>query len=273
MPDVSVIVPNYNHAPFLEQRIESIYGQTFKDFDLTVLDDHSSDGSMLVLKSLQRKYGFTLIKGEYNSGIPFKQWNKGVGATSGEYIWIAESDDYAHCLFLETMIAVLKKHKNIGFAYCESWVIDSSSVIIGTSAEYLSRNFGSLSSDDFIDSGLRILNKYLMIGNIVPNASSVLLRRSIYEKAGGAPENYHLSGDWLLWAKMLSFADVAFIKYPYNFFRSHIANVRSSVKPDEETLEYDRVRHAISSLQDNLLKPKRNCRLKDLPVMSKRRNT
>ena len=60
MPKVSVIVPNYNHAPYLKQRIESILNQTFQDFELILLDDYSSDNSREVISDYSSHSKVTL---------------------------------------------------------------------------------------------------------------------------------------------------------------------------------------------------------------------
>ena len=79
-PKVSIIVPNYNHARFLTQRLESIFNQTYQDFEVILLDDGSTDNSVEILE----KYGkndkvSALIFNIENSGSTFKQWVKGIG--------------------------------------------------------------------------------------------------------------------------------------------------------------------------------------------------
>lgn len=79
MPTVSVIVPNYCHAPYLEQRIESILQQTFQDFELILLDDCSTDGSREILERYRNHPKVSgIFYNERNSGSPFKQWKKGL---------------------------------------------------------------------------------------------------------------------------------------------------------------------------------------------------
>ena len=74
MPNVSVIVPNYNHEQYLQQRIESIVNQTYQDFELILLDDFSTDNSRDIL-NLYRNHPKVskIVFNEKNSGSPFKQ--------------------------------------------------------------------------------------------------------------------------------------------------------------------------------------------------------
>ena len=103
MPTVSVIVPNYNHARFLPQRIESILRQTYQDFELILLDDCSTDDSRAVLSQYASEPRVRIQFNEVNSGSTFRQWNKGVRLARGKYVWIAESDDYADERLLERL--------------------------------------------------------------------------------------------------------------------------------------------------------------------------
>ena len=102
-PKVSIILPNFNHQLFLKERLDSIFNQTFQDFEVIVLDDASTDGSMIILNEYKNHPKvFQFIINKKNSGSPFKQWKKGMQLARGEYIWIAETDDYADENFLET---------------------------------------------------------------------------------------------------------------------------------------------------------------------------
>ena len=107
-PAVSVIVPNYNHAPFLRRRLDSIFNQTYQDFEVIILDDCSSDNSKEIIEQYRNRPQIThIVYNEVNSGSPFKQWAKGFDLAKGEYIWIAESDDWAELNFLEETVQIM----------------------------------------------------------------------------------------------------------------------------------------------------------------------
>ena len=111
---VSVIVPSYNHAQYLEARIESILNQEFEDFEVILLDDLSPDHSAEILERYRNhpKVSHCIIN-EKNSGSTFFQWNKGIQLAKGELIWIAESDDIAAPKFLEELVQSFEKNKNL----------------------------------------------------------------------------------------------------------------------------------------------------------------
>lgn len=77
-PYVSVIIPNYNHAEYLDRRLRSVYNQTYDCFEVILLDDCSVDGSLRIIKQYQNSPHLrTIIVNERNTGSPFLQWEKG----------------------------------------------------------------------------------------------------------------------------------------------------------------------------------------------------
>mgnify|MGYP001131519261 CR=1 FL=1 len=128
MPTVSVIVPNYCHAPYLEQRIESILQQTFQDFELILLDDCSTDGSREILERYRNHPKVSgIFYNERNSGSPFKQWKKGLSKATGDYVWIAESDDFSSPCFLERCVRILDTRPDCSIVFTSSYIVDSHS--------------------------------------------------------------------------------------------------------------------------------------------------
>lgn len=229
MSRVSVIVPNYNHARFLGARIRSILGQTFQDFDVMVLDDASTDGSRAVIEhhALQDRR----IRTSYNArngGSPFQQWNRGVALTRGEYVWIAESDDWAEPELLGALVEKLDRHPGVGLAYAESWIVDDAGNRLHTGREWTDPFDMSHWRQDYVNSGREEAAQYLARQCTIPNASAVLVRRSAYEMAGGADPRMRCCGDWKFWAAMLRHVDVAYVARPLNNFRFFGAGASSS---------------------------------------------
>src|ERR1700692_712779 len=137
-PKVSVIVPNYNHAGFLRQRLDSIFGQTFQDFEVILMDDCSADASRSIISEYANNSRVRTEFNVENSGSTFKQWNKGVRLARGEYVWIAESDDYADELLLDELVSRLDSNPKTVFAYCRSGCVSEDGQIGGFLDGYLS---------------------------------------------------------------------------------------------------------------------------------------
>jgi glycosyltransferase involved in cell wall biosynthesis len=240
MPKVSVVVPNYNHALYLNKRLNSIISQTWQDFEIIILDDKSLDNSVEIIKAFDYgNHGHKIILNDKNSGSPFIQWNKGIAEARGEYIWIAESDDKADSAFLETLVNMLDTNPDTGIAFCQSVEIDKDDKELG-----MFRFYDAIFERSFTMNGLTFVKEYMSHTNNVPNASAVLFRKSLFDKIDDSFKNFRYSGDWMIWIKMLILTNVSFIKKPLNYYRQHTNNVRSSlnylklVKENNTILEF-----------------------------------
>ena len=239
MPKVSVIVPNYNHARYLRQRMDTVLGQTYRDFEVILLDDCSTDESREIIAeyaSSEKTHPFKPRLGhpeirvelnQVNSGSTFKQWNKGIRLARGEYVWVAESDDYADARLLEGLAAVLDGDPQVSFAYCRSWRVVHDDQPEGYADWYLAELDARHWTEDFVADGREECARYFVGNNAVPNASSVVFRKSVYERVGGADESLRACGDWKLWVLMALQGKIAYLAEPLNYYREHDATVRS----------------------------------------------
>ncbi len=225
MPTVSIIIPNYNHARFLDKRIQSVLGQAYQNFEVLFLDDCSTDDSLVVFSKYADDPRVRLIQNTMNSGSPFKQWNKGVREAQGEYIWLAESDDYADPHLLEVLVAELEQHSNVGLAYCQSMAVDADEVPLYSMEDRTAHLNTTRWKNNFINAGRDECRDYLIVQNTIPNASAVVFRKKLYDLVKGADESYRTCADWVLWAEMLFHSDVAFVAQTLNFFRQNPASV------------------------------------------------
>lgn len=230
-PIVSVVIPNYNHAKYLKKRIDSVLNQTFQDFELIILDDCSQDTSRDLIRSYVNKdKRIRAFFNENNSGSPFKQWNKGVSLARAEYIWIAESDDYADKNFLSTLLTHITSSEKVGLVYCQSHMIDENDNIMGNMKNWTDDLDKNRWAKDFKSSGINECKIYLSRKCTIPNASAVLFRKKYYLGSGMADENYKMCGDWLLWIKILSLSDIYFVSQSLNYFRFHGNTTRKYTK-------------------------------------------
>lgn len=227
-PSVSIIVPNYNHARFLPQRLDSILTQTFADFELIILDDASSDNSCEIIAGYLTDPRVRFHPNTKNSGSPFPQWNRGVSLARGEFVWIAESDDFAETDFLAALVPILREQPKLGFVYCQSRLVDEHGKGSNTFENWTADLDSQRWKSSFVNDGRHECANFLIWKNTVPNASAVLLRRAAFLQAGGAAEEMRLCGDWMAWVRMLLISDVAFVPSCLNHFRKHGAAVRET---------------------------------------------
>ncbi len=112
----------------------SILNQNYKIHELIILDDASKDNSLFYIKQIEQKIsGFVNVKvvvNDINSGNAFSQWQKGINLATGDYVWVAEADDYAKKNFLNEVVSPLKKkNNNIVISYADTGFIDSNGYI------------------------------------------------------------------------------------------------------------------------------------------------
>ena len=228
VPKVTVVIPNYNHARHLSQRIESVLHQTLTDLDVLILDDCSTDDSCAIINQYaQQDARIRTIYNDENSGSTFKQWNLGFAHATGEYLWIAESDDYADMHFLETLVARLDADSTVGIAYCGSWNVDDAGQVTDDHKDFYYELDDNLWRHDFTMDGSELVRHFMSYRCIIPNASAAVLRRTVATQTGRANEQMRLVGDWLFWAKLLHSSRVTFVAEQLNYFRQHGNNVRS----------------------------------------------
>ena len=114
MVKVSVIIPTYNTAKWLEQSIDSVLCQTFTDYELILVDDGSTDDTSSIVKNFDDKRIRYFYKA--NGGLAGAR-NMGLGKAKGEYIAFLDSDDLWPESYLEVMVSVLDEASDYGLAY------------------------------------------------------------------------------------------------------------------------------------------------------------
>ena len=229
MPKVSVILPNYNHAKFLDERLISILQQSFQDFELIILDDSSTDNSLEVLNNYFFDTRIRFYPNDKNSGNTFMQWSKGIALAKGEYIWIAESDDVAHKDFLAKTVEVLDKSPNTVLVFTRSELIDENGNGLGI-FKHSQKELNKLCQEGFYLDGTQAIRAYFLRSNIIPNASSVLLRKSALPQLGKELFSFKLAGDWFFYTQLAVKGEIGFLSDRLNFFRVHSATVRNSTQ-------------------------------------------
>ncbi len=227
LPRVSVIVPNYNHERFLAQRLDSIYGQTYRNIEVLLLDDCSTDGSRVVMDRYAEAHPDVTrrIYNEERSGSPFRQWARGLEAATGDLVWIAESDDYCDPDLLERLVACF----------------DDEAVLLATARCVFVQEDGTPFNETYLGKYVADLpcgNKWtspyretahnevrtaLGIKNTIPNASGVVFRRPesmpLLQDEGW--RSMRVAGDWVFYLHLLRGGRIAHDSRTSNYFRRY----------------------------------------------------
>ncbi|WP_133500602.1 glycoside hydrolase family 99-like domain-containing protein [Cognatilysobacter terrigena] len=231
LPRVSVVVPNYNYAHYLPERISTIDAQTVPLFEIIVLDDASTDDSLSVLRALRRKTRnpLRIVDSRTNSGSVFKQWHEGVARARGDLVWIAEADDSAEADFLATVTAAFAD-ASVVMSYCQSTQIDARGAELAPNYLDYVAEFGRerwvhpfvASLDDELANGLAVKNT-------IPNVSAVVFRlsalRAVLQAHIADIAAFRIAGDWLLYLRMLERGSLAFTPSSLNRHRRHGGSV------------------------------------------------
>lgn len=213
---VSVIIPNYNHAPYLTERMESVLGQTYQDFEIIILDDCSTDNSREVIERYRgNSHVSQIVYNEQNSGGVFKQWKKGISLAKGELIWIAESDDKSDPQFLETLVRCFTNHGDLALAFCKSILFDGKGKTWTMDTEGLEE--GKYDSRTFI-------SRFMSRSCVMLNASSCLFSKRAFDKIDDIYTTFRASGDYMFWTLISEQGSIAVIDKRLNHYRKHDTN-------------------------------------------------
>jgi glycosyltransferase involved in cell wall biosynthesis len=220
-PTVSVIIPNYNHAHYLDERLGSIFEQRLTPNEIIFLDDASSDDSLTIAEAWQTKFSvpFIIMRNEINSGSPFKQWAKGFSRATSDLVWIAESDDSCRPEFLERLVASFAD-PDVAVAYSDSKVIGAAGQILSQTYRFYTDTLdASKWLSGYVEVGPREITTALSVKNTIPNVSAVLFRRSALLTVEESIQGFRYCGDWWTYVECLRQGKIAFCPEALNNHR------------------------------------------------------
>lgn len=251
LPKVSVVVPNYNYAHYLADRLGSVAAQDVPLYEIIVLDDASSDDSLAVLQGLRGglRPEPLVVPAEANSGSVFRQWLKGVERARGEYVWIAEADDLAKPELLSHLLRLMHGNSDVVMAYSQSEQIDEFGQTMAP--DYLAYT-DSLDEQrwrrSYVSDGADEVNAGMAVKNTVPNVSAVLFRKQalleVMREHIDEIVGYRIAGDWLIYLALLRKGKVAFEARACNQHRRHASSVTLGSAARQHFDEVARVQEA-----------------------------
>ena len=200
-PAVSVVLPAFNAEKFVGEAIKSILAQTFTDFELIVIDDGSTDGTLEILRSFDDER-VRVISNPENLGI-VKTCNIGIAESRGDYIARQDADDISLSTRLEKQVAYLETHPEVA--------------LLGTARKTMQRN-GEVKAHK-----LRLQNptfEDLLKRNCFVHGS-VVIRKAVVEAAGDYDELFRFAGDYELWLRIAKQYATANLPEPLYILRRH----------------------------------------------------
>ncbi len=195
-PLVSIIIRTCNRPLVLEECLQSIRNQTYKNIEVCIAEDGKNCSENFIKENfpdLRIKYASTNEKkGRSNAG------NLALSMAEGEYLNFLDDDDMFYCDHIETMVNAALDHPEEKLFYAKCFE---------TPIEIKSKDPYVYEVKDYVNVKRPVYTKSnLVMGNIFP-IQSVLFKREVYEKMGGFDTKYEYLEDWDLWLKYSDFAD------------------------------------------------------------------
>ncbi|CAN5905267.1 hypothetical protein BH11BAC7_BH11BAC7_28420 [soil metagenome] len=188
---VSVIIPVYNAAEFVKDSVDSILAQTYRDFEIVIINDGSTDNSLAVIECIQDVR--IKIFSQPNAGIA-AALNKGIALSKGRYIARQDADDISLPLRFEKQVKFLEEHTDYG--------------LIGAYAEIIDRS-GKVTDRFLKHATTNMKLQYDLLWNTPFVHPSLMIRKECFEKAGGFYTGKDLFEDYDMWSKIALYYKIA----------------------------------------------------------------
>lgn len=224
----SIIIPLYNKAPYIRKALESVFAQTYTDFELIIVDDGSTDDSACIVQQFIDER--LKVKGEETSGAVTSTYNlspityklsvrlitqsnagvsaarnSGVATSSGDYITFLDADDWWEPTYLEKMAKLIEDYPDAGL-YASNY--------------YYHKDGQNIIKVDIPTGYFNYPKEYFKNFAMPVTSISVIIPRNIYDEMGGFPLGIKLGEDFLLWAKIALHYKVAFWNEPLAYYNN-----------------------------------------------------
>lgn len=236
-PLVSIVMNCRNCGTYLHEALDSVYRQTFKDFEIIFWDNQSTDDSSKIAQS----YGEPLKYfrgGEYLSLGAAR--NKAIEKTTGKYIAFLDCDDIWLPEKLEKQVALLESNKALGLVYTDCYLIDSTGKPSEKTFFHHSPPFRDMAFNQLYQS------------NPIALLTAVITREAL-NKAGVFNQKYEIGEEYDLWLRIAQYYTIDFIEQPLGKYRVHSQSTTS--------------RHGLLNYKEDL--QIRGCWLKKNPALKK----
>ncbi len=240
-PKVSVLIPTYNYAHYLDETIQSVLDQTFTDFELIIVDNCSTDNTDEVVKKYLTDIRVSFHKNETNVGL-VGNWNKCLDYAKGEYIKFLCADDKFHPQLLEKFVAIMEQYPGVSIISCYNEIFGE-------------RNFSRISPFKGLVSSVLMQEDLLRYGNRLRNPSVVIFRKFDVKKVGKFNPQLLQLTDKEYYYRLLTVGDCYIIPETLCYVRAHQQRQSVLIRGKKYAAIFERYRFMISIKQNT---PKTN---------------
>ena len=202
-PEISVIIPTYNYANFIREALDSVFNQTFQDFEIIVVDDGSTDDTKAIIES----YGDRVIYISQKNQGPAIARNTGIMSSRGTYIAFLDADDLWYPDKLEKQIALFKANPKLGMVLADNALFDD---------EGIYKNY--VGKKAYLFDGDLVTNIFLRSGVVTP---TVIVKREAFDKVGLFEEGLFIAEDDNMWIRIACEFDVDIVDEALAQIRNH----------------------------------------------------
>jgi len=202
LPLVSVIIPTYNAEQYIAVAVESVLGQSYRQFELIVIDDGCTDRTAEKLAA----YKEARVIRQGNAG-PSAARNHGIRIAKGKYCAFLDSDDIMMPERLKLQVHKMEEHSEAGLVYTDLMTFDENGIVHKSKKEFIKPHSG------------KVLGKLLRENFIT--ASTVMVRRDCFKKAGYFDESMNHSEDYKMWLNIAKYYSIEYVDLPLVKYRYH----------------------------------------------------
>lgn len=210
---ISVIIPTYNRANYLSEAIDSVLAQTYKNYEIIVVDDGSTDNTRKVLEKYSNKIRYIY---QENKG-PSAARNNGIKNAKGELIAFLDSDDAWLPEKLERQLELFRKNDELGLVSSAYYSCD----------EYF--NLPTLVREKDLSTKRKILPK-LFVKNLFATPT-IVVKKKCFTRVGLFNENYKFGEDWDMWIRIALDYEVHYVLEPLCKCRRHNDSITYGMNP------------------------------------------
>jgi len=238
-PKVSIVIVSYNHAEYIRFAIKSILNQTYKNWELLIVNDNSQDSTKEILNKYKSKK-IKIINLKKNIG-PYKATNLAFQKVKGKYIAILDADDYSHPKRISSQVQELENHSEIGLVLTNYKLIDKNNKFIKSNRFLTQKDF----------------NKKFPCENLACN-SSAMFRSKLIQELVFYNKDFFYMYDYNFYLKIFVISKIKIINKFYTFHRIHDNQRTNVIKKKKILKEYllmlkFSMRHQLINLNNSCL--------------------
>lgn len=209
MNKVSVVIPTYNCLPYLPKAIESVLAQDYKNIEILIVNDNSSDGTIKYLATLSKTHSNVVVINTDGVGASSAR-NIAIRQSSGQYVAFLDADDYWYSGKVSEQVRVHQENKHLGMTFTNYDHLNENNEIIIDCLAYWNKYNSAKSMIHFFDNPLNDI-----FANNIIGTSTVMINKAVFAKVGLFNEEMSYCEDWHFWLRVCEHFDIALLKHSY----------------------------------------------------------